>query len=116
MGVGLELAEALEAARDGDLERVAALDWPDDGLLRAHLPRRWVVELIEAGRRAGRPPTIAVLERSPRPIPTAELSIGCAARSRSTAQDGSSSHRTSGGPASASCSPTSSPIAGRGVR
>jgi DNA-binding SARP family transcriptional activator len=74
MAVGRRLAEALEAARAGDLERVRRLEWPSDGLLRAHLPRRWVAELREAGERAGRPATTEVANR-PVPAPDAPLSV-----------------------------------------
>ena len=53
---GLELAEALEAVRAGDLSTVRSLRWPDAGVVRAHLPLAWVVELACAGTAAGNPP------------------------------------------------------------
>jgi DNA-binding SARP family transcriptional activator len=43
--VGLVLARALEAAREGDASTVAALRWPEAGIVRAHLPLRWAAEL-----------------------------------------------------------------------
>jgi len=54
--VGLRLAELLEAVRDGDLSGVGAFEWTATGLLRAHLPLRWLVELAAAGVAAGNPP------------------------------------------------------------
>lgn len=54
---GLALAEALESARHGDLDPVRALRWPDVGVVRAHLPLPWVVELAAAGIAAGNPPS-----------------------------------------------------------
>jgi DNA-binding SARP family transcriptional activator len=75
LAVGRELAEALEAAREGDRSKVAALVWPPDGVLRAHLPRRWVGELLEAGRLAGRPPPTDIAVRPARTASEAELSI-----------------------------------------
>jgi DNA-binding SARP family transcriptional activator len=53
---GLALAEALEAARDGDLGPVRALHWPEAGVVRTHLPVRWAVELAAAGVAARNPP------------------------------------------------------------
>jgi LuxR family transcriptional regulator, maltose regulon positive regulatory protein len=52
---GLDLAVALEAARAGDLAPVLALDWPSPGVVRAHLPVRWVAELIAAAAAAKAP-------------------------------------------------------------
>ena len=59
--VGVDLAEALEAARAGDLAPVAALRWPDPGVVRTHLPLPWVVELLSAGAAAGNPAPPALL-------------------------------------------------------
>lgn len=53
---GLELAHALEPAREGDLSRAGALRWPEPGVVRAHLPLPWVVELAAAGLAARNPP------------------------------------------------------------
>ena len=50
---GLVLATALEAARSGDLSVVGAMTWPPAGVVRAHLPSIWAVELAAAGRAAG---------------------------------------------------------------
>jgi DNA-binding SARP family transcriptional activator len=58
---GLEMALALEAARAGDLGPVAALRWPDAGVVRTQVPTRWVVELIAAGAAAGNPAPAALL-------------------------------------------------------
>lgn len=52
---GLPLAEALEAARAGDLDVVRRLAWPEPGIVRAHLPLRWVAELAAAGVAADNP-------------------------------------------------------------
>lgn len=54
--VGLALAKALEASRAGHLDEVAHLGWPTAGVVRAHLPLPWIVELAAAGRAAGNPP------------------------------------------------------------
>jgi LuxR family maltose regulon positive regulatory protein len=53
--VGVHLARALEAARGGDAAAVRALSWPEPGIVRAHLPVRWVAELAAAGRAVGNP-------------------------------------------------------------
>jgi DNA-binding SARP family transcriptional activator len=53
--LGLTLGEALVAARCGDLAPVRRLDWPTAGLVRTHLPMRWVVELAAAARAADAP-------------------------------------------------------------
>jgi LuxR family transcriptional regulator, maltose regulon positive regulatory protein len=45
---GLELAEALEAARTDASALLRAFRWPSPGIVRAHLPHRWVVELVAA--------------------------------------------------------------------
>ncbi len=52
---GLALAEALEAARQGNLAPIAELAWPDAGIVRAHFPFSWIVELAAAGAAAGNP-------------------------------------------------------------
>jgi LuxR family transcriptional regulator, maltose regulon positive regulatory protein len=59
---GLRLAEALEMARAGDLSVVAGLAWPPAGVVRAHLPPRWAVELAVAGIAAGNPPAAGLLQ------------------------------------------------------
>jgi LuxR family transcriptional regulator, maltose regulon positive regulatory protein len=53
---GLVLAEALEGARNGDLAAVRALRWPDAGVVRAHLPLHWAMELAAAATAARNPP------------------------------------------------------------
>lgn len=52
----LVLAVALEEARNGDLGPAAALAWPEPGVVRAHVPVRWVAEIAVVGRAAGNPP------------------------------------------------------------
>jgi LuxR family transcriptional regulator, maltose regulon positive regulatory protein len=52
---GLELAVVLEAARAGNLDPVRSLAWPAPGVVRAHLPVRWVAELISAASASGAP-------------------------------------------------------------
>ncbi len=59
---GLALGEALAAARDGDLAPVRALRWPEVGVVRAHLPLRWTLELAAAGISAGNPPPDGLIE------------------------------------------------------
>ena len=59
---GLALAEALEAARNGDLGPVRALTWPEVGIVRAHLPVRWIAELAAAATAARNPPPDDLLE------------------------------------------------------
>jgi DNA-binding SARP family transcriptional activator len=75
LAVGRDLAEALEAAREGGRSKVARLAWPADGVLRAHLPRRWVAELLEAGRLAGRARLTDIAVRPSHVAPVAELAI-----------------------------------------
>lgn len=53
--IGVHLARALEAARTGDTAAVRGLSWPEPGIVRAHLPVRWVAELAAAGRAVGNP-------------------------------------------------------------
>jgi DNA-binding SARP family transcriptional activator len=60
---GLVLAGALQAARDGDLGPARQLQWPASGIVRAHLPRRWALELAIAGHAAGNPPPDDLLDR-----------------------------------------------------
>ena len=68
---GLALAEALEDARTGDLDVVRALRWPDAGIVRAHLPLPWVVELAAAATAARNPPPEEMLRTiGPRAGPT----------------------------------------------
>ncbi len=57
----LMLAEAFEAARAGDLRPVRTMRWPDVGVVRAHLPVPWVVELAVAGVAARNPPADELL-------------------------------------------------------
>jgi DNA-binding SARP family transcriptional activator len=54
--IGAPLATALVAAREGDLGPVGGLAWPSSGMIRAHLPASWVVELAVLGRLAGNSP------------------------------------------------------------
>jgi LuxR family transcriptional regulator, maltose regulon positive regulatory protein len=59
---GLALAEALGAARRGDLETLAIFEWPPTGIIRSHLPWRWIVELAAAGTAADNPPPTDLLD------------------------------------------------------
>lgn len=52
---GLALGQVLASVRDGDLTVLHGFDWPEPGVVRAHLPIRWVVELIAAAEAAGSP-------------------------------------------------------------
>jgi DNA-binding SARP family transcriptional activator len=58
---GLALAEAFAALRDGDKNGVRDLAWPEAGIVRAHLPRSWAVELAAAAHAAGNPPPTDLL-------------------------------------------------------
>ncbi|MEL6890595.1 MAG: AAA family ATPase [Actinomycetota bacterium] len=49
------LAEAIVAARHGDLEPAASLAVPDEQIVVAHLPAPWIAELSVALAAAGRP-------------------------------------------------------------
>lgn len=60
--LGVVLAQALEAARSGDLSPAASLTWPSAGLARAHLPARWLGELVAAAHAAGNPPPGTLLD------------------------------------------------------
>jgi ATP/maltotriose-dependent transcriptional regulator MalT/DNA-binding SARP family transcriptional activator len=60
--VGIELGRALVAARANDLSVVRALQWPEPGLARVHLPLAWLAELVAAGAAAGNPPPPALPE------------------------------------------------------
>ncbi len=53
---GLLLAEALAAARAGDRSVVRAMTWPDTGIVRTHLPQRWIAELASEGIASENPP------------------------------------------------------------
>jgi DNA-binding SARP family transcriptional activator len=82
------LAEALEAARAGDLSRVKSMKWPAAGVVRAHLPVRWVVELSVAGLAAENPPPTDLLAAAGnhlRPI-LRSIAIGAPARLSATAK------------------------------
>jgi hypothetical protein len=59
---GLVLGHVLLAARRGDLSVVGALEWPASGVVQAHLPLRWVVELAVAARAAGNPAPIELVD------------------------------------------------------
>lgn len=51
-----QLTAAFMGVRAGDPSAVAGLQWPPAGVVRAHLPARWVAELARAGIAAGNPP------------------------------------------------------------
>jgi LuxR family maltose regulon positive regulatory protein len=74
--LGLHLARALEAARAGDLSLVATMPWPAAGLARAHLPLRWLAELVAAGHAAANPAPEALIELLGVEIRPALRSIG----------------------------------------
>ena len=59
--IGLGLARALEGAREGNLTAVAALRWPEPGVVRANLPLSWVAELVAAGAAAKNPAPDALM-------------------------------------------------------
>jgi DNA-binding SARP family transcriptional activator len=60
--VGIELGRALVAARANDLSVVRALQWPEPGIARVHLPLAWLAELVATGIAAGNPPPPALPE------------------------------------------------------
>jgi LuxR family transcriptional regulator, maltose regulon positive regulatory protein len=60
---GLALAEVLEAARADDGAALRAFHWPSPGIVRAHLPHRWVVELAAAALAATGTTPDGVLDR-----------------------------------------------------
>ena len=60
--LGVRLSEVLAAVRAGDLRPVAELEWPPAGLVRAHLPARWVRELVDAAETAGNPAPFELLD------------------------------------------------------
>lgn len=49
-----QVIHAFAAARDGDLGPVGTVDWPEPGLIAAHVPVRWAVELALYATRSGR--------------------------------------------------------------
>lgn len=51
-----QLTAAFVAARAGDTTKVAALAWPAAGVVRAHMPARWVIELAKFSLAAGNIP------------------------------------------------------------
>ena len=61
---GLALAEALEVARAGDATALRAFRWPEPGIARAHLPHRWLVELVAASLAATGDVPDGALDRS----------------------------------------------------
>ncbi len=54
--VGRDMAEAFAGVRAGNESAIGGLRWPSPCVVRAHLPRRWVGELMAAGVAAGNPP------------------------------------------------------------
>ena len=58
----LTLAHALATSREGDSVAMRRLQWPAIGMLRAHLPARWIAELVAAGTAAGNPAPDNVIE------------------------------------------------------
>jgi LuxR family maltose regulon positive regulatory protein len=77
----IELAGALVDARAGDLARAAALRWPDAGLVRTHLPVRWIAELAAAAAAAGNPPPPDLLDAGGSPMRDALSAIASDASS-----------------------------------
>jgi DNA-binding SARP family transcriptional activator len=80
--VAFRLAPALVAARDGDLEPASQLAWPSAGIVRAHLPAQWAVELAVAGHAAGNPPPPDLLREVGSPARPALSRIEATAGSR----------------------------------
>jgi LuxR family transcriptional regulator, maltose regulon positive regulatory protein len=60
---GLELARTLVAARAGDVEVVARLEWPAAGMVLAHLPLAWAAELAGAASALGNSPPNELVDR-----------------------------------------------------
>lgn len=60
--IGVELADALIAVRRGDTAPMSRLVWPEPGLARVNLPRRWLAELVVAGTAVGNPPPGELLD------------------------------------------------------
>lgn len=58
----LVLAHALATAREGDTGAMRRLQWPAIGMLRAHIPARWIAELVAFGISAGNPAPDDVIE------------------------------------------------------
>jgi LuxR family maltose regulon positive regulatory protein len=58
----LTLTRALATARDGDSAAMRTLQWPAVGMLRAHMPARWIAELVAFGNAAGNPAPDNVIE------------------------------------------------------
>lgn len=50
------MADAFAAARSKDVSVLSEFQWPAGGVVRAHLPSRWVAEFVEAAVMAGNPP------------------------------------------------------------
>jgi LuxR family transcriptional regulator, maltose regulon positive regulatory protein len=61
---GVELGQAVVAARTGDLAPVRALRWPQPGVVAAHLPLPWLAELVAAGAAARNPAPPEVVHRA----------------------------------------------------
>ena len=76
LAVGVDLGRAVVAARAGDLEAVGELPWPAAGVVRAHVPLRWLTELVSAAEAAGNPAPADIVERvRPHPGPTIQISV-----------------------------------------
>lgn len=82
---GLALGEALAAARQGDLAPVRALHWPEVGVVRAHLPLRWTLELAAVGIAAGNPPPDGLIEAAGAPAGPALRGIAASSGTRGVA-------------------------------
>ena len=51
--LGVELSNVLASVRAGDMAPMRSMIWPEPGLVRAHLPARWIAELVDAGTAVG---------------------------------------------------------------
>jgi DNA-binding SARP family transcriptional activator len=58
----LVLAHARATAREGDTGAMRRLQWPTIGMLRAHLPARWIAELVAVGTATGNPAPDNIIE------------------------------------------------------
>jgi LuxR family transcriptional regulator, maltose regulon positive regulatory protein len=76
LAVGVDLGRAVVAAGAGDDERLRALAWPPVGVVRAHLPVPWILELASAATAVGNPPPRELVDRvMPDPGPVVHVSV-----------------------------------------
>ena len=82
---GLALGRALEASRRGELGPIRSLHWPRAGVVRAHLPTRWVAELVAAASAARVEPPPDLLAALGDEAHAALHAVSVTSRHRSTA-------------------------------